>query len=81
MHLGGHLRDAFLEFLDSDTPASEFTMEHNGKERSLEWLLGKLWNCTDILPGGYCSHLDLHRGSTYAQAVRSMKNPIVVCDF
>ena len=41
-------------------------MERNGKVRSLNWLLGPLWECTDILPGEYCDQLDLSRGSNYA---------------
>jgi hypothetical protein len=65
-----------LDYLDSDTPAKEFRVEHDGEDRSLEWLLGQLWNCTDVLPVGYCDQLDIPKGSTYAQAVRRMKeNP------
>ena len=48
-------------------------MEHNGQKKALAWLLGQLWHCTDVLPAGYCDQLDIPKGSTYAQAVRRMK--------
>ena len=73
MHTPSHLREAFQEYLDSDTPTSSFRVEHDGEQKSIDWLLGQLWKCTDILPGGYCDQLDLPHGSTYAQAVRRMK--------
>lgn len=41
--------------------------------RSLDCLLGQLWNCTDILPSEVCAALDMPEGSTYAQAVRQVK--------
>jgi hypothetical protein len=37
---------------------------------TLRWLLGQLWNCTDILPDDACDDLLLPSGSSYAQAVR-----------
>ena len=73
MHARSFLRETFLEYLDSETPAQEFRVEDNGKEKSLDWLLGQLWPCTDILPGDYCEQMDLPRGSSYAQAVRQLK--------
>jgi hypothetical protein len=42
------------------------------KDRAL-WLTGQLWNCSDILPGGACSELDLPAGSTYAVAARMLR--------
>ncbi len=73
MHMQGDLREALQEFLDREIPASQFTMERDGKTRSPDWLLGQLWRCTDILPGDYCDQLYIRRGSTYAQAVRQIK--------
>jgi hypothetical protein len=73
MHKPGHLREAFQDYLDSDLSACEFTMDDAGEERTPDWLLGQLWNCTDVLPAGYCDQLDLPKGSTYAQAVRHLK--------
>ena len=73
MHTSTHLREALQDYLDCDNPA-KFTVVHNGDEKPIGWLLGQLWNCTDVLPGGYCEQLDLVRGSTYAQAVRRIKD-------
>ena len=39
-------------------------------------IAGRVWKCTDILPGDDCEILDIPRGSTYAQAVRKMKQDI-----
>ncbi len=44
----------------------------DARERA-RWLLGQLWNCTDIMPSDLCQSLDLPPGSTYAQAVRRLK--------
>jgi hypothetical protein len=74
MHKSSHLREALQDYLDSDVPANEFKVEHDGDDKSLDWLLGQLWACTDILPAGYCEQLDLPHGSTYAQAVRRIKD-------
>lgn len=73
MHKQSHLWEALQDYLDSDAPAREFTVEHDGEGKTLDWLLGQLWTCTDILPAGYCDQLDLPHGSTYAQAVRRIK--------
>ena len=43
------------------------------RQRGL-WVIGQLWNCTDILPGVMCWELDLPPGSTYAVAVRKLRN-------
>ncbi|MGP4007429.1 hypothetical protein [Streptomyces sp. 4N124] len=59
-HAPGHTRDAFCE-----------AVEQEGRSLHREdWTV--LWNCTDILPGMDCEDLDIPRGSTYAQAVRSL---------
>src|SRR4051794_458053 len=70
MHAEGVIREALQNYLDSDGPANEFQVAYDGDVKDLEWLLTQLWNCTDILPAGYCEQLDLSHGSTYAQAVR-----------
>ena len=45
------------------------------RERA-RWLCGQLWNCTDILPGMACADLDLPEGSTYARAVRKLRDEL-----
>ena len=39
-------------------------------------IAGRLWRCTDMLPGGDCEILDMPRGSTYAQAARQVTQDI-----
>jgi hypothetical protein len=36
--------------------------------RALRETAVPLWHCTDVLPGPYCSDLDLPTGSSYAEA-------------
>lgn len=54
-HAPGHLRDALYDWLnewyqgESDEPVVT-TVEIDGTEKPLRWLIGRLWNCTDCLP-------------------------------
>jgi hypothetical protein len=52
-HAPGHLRDRFLELIEECDYSRELTA-----------LAGKLWNCTDIVPGSVCCGLDEPAGST-----------------
>jgi len=63
-----HIREAFQDFLDSDTE----TVEADGAEVGLCWFVDRLKDCSDILPAGYCSHLDLLQGSTYGVAIKKL---------
>ena len=76
-HAPGHLRDAFAEWAEDGWNASEVDLDwsgnhifHDGKPRSIRWLMGQLWHCSDIMPWGLCEQLDMPRGSTYASAVQ-----------
>jgi hypothetical protein len=80
MHAKGHIRQSLLDTLDSrraDLPALPLGSAVEGFRdgRNLTWgrLLGLLWNCTDIMPGGYCTDLGVEPGSTYARVVRRLK--------
>ena len=42
------------------------------RDRGL-WLIGQLWNCTDIMPRTLCGVLDLSTASTYAIGVRKLR--------
>jgi hypothetical protein len=81
VHCAGHLRGAFEAlvegaesvtdtFYDSRTRASLQTMS---PDEQLRWLCGKLWNCTDIMPGAVCVELEMPPGSTYAQAAQGIR--------
>ena len=69
-HAPGFLRDAFQEWVSDQ---KKHTVIIDDEEKPLLWLCGQLWNCTDVLPNGDCSLLDVPSGSTYAQAVRRVK--------
>jgi hypothetical protein len=71
-HAPGHLRDAFLEYLDEGSESDTVVVGEEERVVPLRWLIGQLWNCTDVLPSEYCSMLELEQGSTYAQAVRKI---------
>lgn len=88
-HAPGHLRETLEDYLESDNPLSRpynkprqhlltekiaLSGWEEGKEVSLSWLLGQLWNCTDVLPADYCEILEIKHGSSFAQAVRFIKD-------
>jgi excisionase family DNA binding protein len=58
-HAPDHIREAFLESIENGAPDPV--------------LAGRLWNCTDTMPGNYCEDLGLSPGCTYAQAARVVK--------
>ena len=72
-HAPGHLREALTDYLET-TDQETKTVEVDGEEKPLSWLIGQLWNCTDVMPASSCDCLDIHHGSTYAQAVRKLRN-------
>jgi hypothetical protein len=81
-HAPGHLRDAFLAWVDEIDfiePAEVLpTFPVDGEDRDLLWLFGQLWNCTDVLPGGTVEKLEDMLGTrlnrrTYAAAVRELR--------
>lgn len=80
-HAPGHLRDAFLEYIEEagGDPRKEDTVRvgYEEREKPISWLLGQLWNCVDILPSQARStvkdNLYLERELwTYAQAARAV---------
>ena len=91
MHYPGHLRDAFHEALwaylfDDETELTEDLFWDEplrsrwpamGAEERLTWIAGQLWRCTDVMPGDTCEVLDMHPGSTYAQAARRVRKGLV----
>jgi hypothetical protein len=60
MHKSGHLRDAFIELVERGEATDE----------QLQRVSGQLWNCTDVLPSGTATELDLTPGTTYAISSR-----------
>lgn len=74
---GGHapsdLREIFYNYVDTGKVDLSFLFHAEEMPKNkVKWLLGKFWNCTDIMPGYTCETLDLTRGSTYAQGARKI---------
>lgn len=83
-HAPGHLRDAFVEWLEAswysgdaspslNDDVSGYVDDWHGNTWTVRKLLGHLWNCTDILPGAIYRELDFDSMQTYAAAVRMIK--------
>lgn len=70
MHTSNELRGVF-EMLARDEDFIEgyplaLPADGPGYLNPRRWVLGRLWHCTDIMPGDLCDDLDLPRGSSYA---------------
>jgi hypothetical protein len=39
-------------------------------------VVGRLWNCTDVMPSKVCGLLDLPPGSTYASGARRWRTTL-----
>jgi len=80
-HAPGHIRDAFIDLVESEEiwgDADEVTIAvgDNPCSRSLRWIVGQLWNCSDQLPGSIADvlrdgGLDF-KGGSYAAAARQL---------
>ena len=69
-HAPGYLREEFLETLSEVYDRLWKEIWENPQVRPL---VGRLWNCTDIVPGEMCELLEIQRGSTYSQASRAIR--------
>jgi hypothetical protein len=59
--------------------ASSYDVELDGDDDGLQtarWVLDHLEDCTDILPSGDCDQLGIPKGSTYAYAVRYIRQHV-----
>src|SRR4051812_4691176 len=66
MHVRGHLREAFTEWVEGGCVEEEVGSDifRGGRGRPLRWLFGQLWRCTDTMPWDLCTDLGVPRGST-----------------
>jgi hypothetical protein len=81
-HAGANLRGALEEALERGTDWWQYLEIdfHNDCDREwwrklsgwdrARWLLGQLWNCTDIVPGALRSEFDGQNVITYARLAR-----------
>jgi hypothetical protein len=63
-----------IEMLD---PAKQAWWDGVAARQRASWLLGQLWNCSDILGTVVCSTADLMGNKTVAQLVRILKTRMV----
>jgi len=56
--------------LDSLADADRGALHKMEPKQRGRWLLGRLWNCTDIAPATTCCDVDLPPGSSFARLVR-----------
>ena len=90
MHNPGHIREAFIgaleDYLLGTSQALDNFWYDEAMQRSwdgwspsqrLWWIAGKLWRCTDTMPGDVWEVLDMQPGSTYAQAARRIRQGLV----
>jgi hypothetical protein len=73
MHFGGHLRDAFCDWVEEGMPPLVECEEHYEPITwTAEQLLGRMCHCTDIMAAGTCDQLGIEPGSTYARAAQRL---------
>lgn len=78
-HGSGHLRELLLDWLDGTFLGAYpgYLSDVVGEdEQPIRSVIGRLWNCTDTLPGDYCVDVGVPRSSTYAQAVRFLSRTL-----
>ena len=77
---GGHapqdVRDAFCGMVEETFKHDRVKVDVGGDPQTVKWVLGQLWNCTDIMPGYCCDELDLRGKCTYAAGARLMRSRI-----
>lgn len=78
-HAPGHIRDAFLDYINNQVNEEGDKLDEKAyiddSPVSIHWLIGQLWNCTDIIPNMERFNLEvlgIENATTYAQAVRAL---------
>jgi len=79
MQAGGDVREAFTTWVEGGCSATEVgtgecrdDVSSDGSSRPVLWLLGRLWNCSDIMPSYLCHDLAMPGGSSYGAAVQNL---------
>jgi hypothetical protein len=95
-HAPGHLRDALIDALESAVcnggtwwdalqiefydPANQLWWDAATPRKRAAWLLGQLWNCTDVVSEVVCSYLNLPGRRTIGRMVRLLKRQLIESD-
>jgi hypothetical protein len=69
MHVGGHLREAFCDWVEQGMKGKP-KIDYEPVE--VKWLLVRFWHCSDIMPWMLCNDLEMRHGSTYARAAQRL---------
>jgi hypothetical protein len=87
-HAGSYLREGLAEALDWGTDWWQYVEIdfHNDRDQEwwsklsarsrARWLLGQLWDCTDIVPGALRSEFEGQNVITYARLARLLINEL-----
>ena len=62
--------------LDSFAEADRRALNNMAPKQRARWLLGQLWQCTDIAPATTCCDVDLPPGSSFAKLARALANSL-----
>lgn len=73
-HFPGHLRDAFIDWVQSDgmPEVARVEVDYEDAAWPARKLLGVFCHCTDAMPSELCRDLDIEPGSTYARAAQRL---------
>jgi hypothetical protein len=73
MHYPGHLRDAFVQWLDEGRPdTATVEVDYEPRQWAAERLLGRMVHCTDVLPGYAYDELGLDCRQTYGAVAQQL---------
>jgi len=82
-HASGYLREMFQDWLATwpdgwpDASIYDVQLEGDGDgPQTARWVLDQLGDCSDTLPSGDCDRLEIRKGSTYAYAVRYIRQHV-----
>ena len=72
----GHVSEPWYVPLGKEGMLLNATWEGLDLKQRARWLIGQLWNCSDILPRDCCEGLDVPIGSSYATGVRTLRSTV-----
>ena len=76
-HMPSHLREKPFEAIEAErfAPYTRWQVNVGGPEQARR-VTGRLWNCTDVVPGAICEDAGIPRGRSFAQRVRQLRHEL-----
>ena len=76
-HSPCNLREQLCEAIEAErfTPKTCWHENIGGPEQARR-VTGRLWNCTDVVPGTVCEDAGIPRGSSFAQLSRQLRQEL-----